>query len=166
MAQIQKKTALLGVLVVAAILGIWRFIWAPLQEKEGAMNTTTPTTMETETPESRPASGAAMQAAPVVEEAKAEKKTSVRTSYKNPGGEDEVGFSLTVDGAGIITAAQVEVLAKNPTSIKRQEAFAAEFPKAIEGKKLSELGNIDRVGGSSLTTASFNASLAQLKAGI
>lgn len=164
MAKISKKTALLWVLVVAAVLGIWRFIWQPMQMQQEEAAAPTPM-MEGETP-ATPAANNAMESAPAVKEAISEKKAGVRTSYKNPGGEDEVGFSVTVDEAGIITAANVEVLAKNPTSVKRQEAFAAGLPQAIQGKKLSELTAIDKVGGSSLTTDSFNASLALLKTGI
>lgn len=162
MAQISKKTALLWVVIVAAAFSIWRFIWQPLQEENSTPATTT--TEETLTPTNPPTPTS--QATPQGEEATSEKKTTVRTSYKNPGGEDEVAFSLSVNEAGVITTASVEVLAKNPTSKQRQSAFAAGLPQAIQGKKLSELTAIDKVGGSSLTTASFNASLAALKAGI
>lgn len=91
------------------------------------------------------------------------KKANVRTNYKNPGGSDDVTFTLTVDQNGAIVDAVVEVLAVNPISKVRQEAFAKDFPAALKGKRLSELTSIDRVGGSSLTTGAFNAALPELK---
>lgn len=157
MAKLKKETALLWVFVIAAILSAWRFIIQPWQQRE----TATPA-LETMVPSPNSTSGST----PAVEEAISVKTASVKTSYKNPGGADEVGFSVSVDESGVITQATVEVLAKNPTSIQRQKAFAAELPQAIQGKKLSDLTTIDKVGGSSLTTEAFNASLAQLKAGI
>jgi hypothetical protein len=151
MAKISKKTALLWILVVAGLLVIWRFIVQPIKQKDEAI---TPM-MSTETSEPTPQQVVASES---------ERAASVRTQYKNPGGEDEVGYSITVDENDVITKVGVEVLAKNPTSKLRQEAFAAGLPGAIQGKKITELTSIDKVGGSSLTTASFNASLAQLKA--
>lgn len=156
MAKISKKTALLWVLVVAAVLSIWRFIFQPFVSREQQV-TTSVTSVETPTSET---------SVPKTEVVGETKTASVQTSYKNPGGEDKVGFSVSVDESGTITKASVDVLATNPTSKMRQQAFAAGLPKAIEGKKISDLTAIDKVGGSSLTTNSFNASLAQLKAGI
>jgi len=92
-----------------------------------------------------------------------QKTISVTTHYDNPGGGDDVRFNLTVDDAGTIVEAGSDVLAVNPTSILRQRAFAAEFPKVVVGKKLADLTAIDRVGGSSLTTKAFNEALDQLK---
>lgn len=156
MAKIQKKTAMFGVLILGSIVAAWRFVWEPIehaQETKEAEESAVVTPVQN--------SPASSDAAPTTV-----KQSSVRTSYKTPGGEDEVGFRLTVDSEGTILTALTEVLAKNPTSIKRQEAFAEAFPQALQGKKISELTAIDKVGGSSLTTAAFNASLAQLKAGI
>jgi hypothetical protein len=89
---------------------------------------------------------------------------TVITSYQSPAAEEMVSFSLTVDREGVITSGTTEVLAKNPTSIQRQTAFAAEFPTALTGKKLTELEKVDRIGGSSLTTGAFNKALADFKA--
>ena len=165
MAKITKKTALIWILIVAAVLSIWRFVWQPMMNKESGTEDATTTLME-DPDATAPTSNAAMEAKPVVKESNAVRTATVKTSYKNPGGEDEVGYELTVDENGIITGAKVDVLAKNPISQKRQEAFAEGLPMVVQGKKLSELTAIDKVGGSSLTTASFNASLAQLKASL
>lgn len=98
------------------------------------------------------------------QQAPATKELSIKTSYENPGGADEVGFTVVVDSNGVITDAKTETLATNPTSLIRQQSFASELPTVLKGKKLSELSQIDKVGGSSLTTAAFNKSLDQLKA--
>lgn len=156
MQKITKKTALIGLLILTALVGVWRFVIQPWQQKD-EQNSLTPPMSDPTTKVTPVSSG---------EEAVNLKKASVRTSYKNPGGEDEVGYSIVVDESGTIVTASAEVLAKNPTSIKRQEAFAEGLLQAIQGKKISDLTAIDKVGGSSLTTASFNASLAELKAGL
>lgn len=101
------------------------------------------------------------------QETLAEQKTlSTTTSYQSPAGEEQVGFSLTVDQNGVITDAETEVLGKAPTSVMRQESFAEEFPSVLVGKKLSELESVDRIGGSSLTTEAFNEAIDDLRAQI
>lgn len=95
-----------------------------------------------------------------------EEKALVATTYVTPGGEEKVEFAVFVDEDGMITDAEAVVLAKNPTSVMRQKSFATEMPKALKGKKLSELENVDRIGGSSLTTGAFNKALADLQAQI
>jgi hypothetical protein len=157
MQKITKKTALICLLIVAAIVGAWRFVLHPWHQKN-ADNSLTP-----------PVSDPTTKVTPVATDdtaAPSLKKSSVHTRYNNPGGGDEVGFSLVVDDSGTIVTASTEILAKNPTSKKRQETFAEGLPQAIQGKKISDLTAIDKIGGSSLTTASFNASLAELKAGL
>ncbi len=153
MEKISKKTALIWVFIVAALVCVWRFVWQPAQQKEEAAPLPSNSPVQTSSPVNEGGSPAV-------------KKTSVRTSYKNPGGTDEVAFSLVVDETGTIVTANTEILAKNPTSIQRQQAFAQGLPQAIQGKKISDLIAIDKVGGSSLITAAFNASLAELKNGL
>lgn len=89
---------------------------------------------------------------------------SLETTYQSPAGPEDVGFLLTVDENGIITDTQTEVLATAPISVTRQESFAEELSEVLVGRNLAELTNIDRVGGSSLTTDAFNAALPELKA--
>lgn len=97
-------------------------------------------------------------------EAQSGRELFVETAYMSPAGEEKVAFMVTVDEEGIIIDANTNVLAKSPISVTRQESFASDLPTAITGKKLSELTQIDRVGGSSLTTGAFNESLEDLKA--
>jgi hypothetical protein len=75
-------------------------------------------------------------------------------SYSNPGGSDDVGFKLTVEN-GLVKSVEVDVLAKNSTSINRQNSFRAGLGAVVVGKPLAGL-KVDRVGGSSLTTKAFN----------
>lgn len=135
--------ALLGILVVAAGVVIWKSMDEidPVADKAGSGD--------------KKSSGTDMQVA--------DKKLNTKTSYKNPAGEDEVGFNLMVNGEGVIVDATVDILAIHAVSKTRQLAFSEGLAGAIKGKKLSELSAIDRVGGSSLTTGAFNSSLAQLK---
>lgn len=99
-----------------------------------------------------------------VAEVKSGKTVQLETEYQSPAGPEKVAFSLEVDAAGTIVAANTTVLGKAPTSIMRQEKFKAELPAAVVGKKLADLTQLDRVGGSSLTTGAFNAALDKLKA--
>jgi hypothetical protein len=99
----------------------------------------------------------------IVEESQTPKTTELTTTYQSPAGEESVAFKLVVDGSGTITEAETTVMAKNPTSVMRQESFSKEFANALKGKKLADLGPVDRIGGSSLTTGAFNKGLDQLK---
>lgn len=96
--------------------------------------------------------------------APAGKTVSFATNYQSPAQLEQVSFSITVDEAGVITDAKSDVLAVHPISVTRQTAFAKDFPAALKGKKLSELSQVDRIGGSSLTTGAFNKALTELKA--
>lgn len=95
-------------------------------------------------------------------EAEGESITETQT-YQSPAGPEEVGFTIVVDEAGTINSVTVENKAKAPTSVIRQDAFKAEIEEAVVGKKLADLEEIDRVGGSSLTTGAFNAFLTEAK---
>ena len=138
-----KILAAIGIVVAAGALLVWKMT-----------NKSEPT--EAMTPLDKGMSGTDMKAT--------EKKLSTKTSYKNPGGEDEVGFNVTVNSQGVVVDATTDVLAVNAISKTRQLSFSQGMAAALKGKNLSELTAIDRVGGSSLTTGAFNASLTELKA--
>lgn len=74
----------------------------------------------------------------------------------------EVRFTLLLDASGTIAEAK---LVENPTNkaSEKQLEFAANLTKVIRGKKLSELGPVDRIGTSSYTTEAFNRALDPLK---
>ena len=94
------------------------------------------------------------------------KQISATETYRDPSGEEKVSFVLTVNNTGTITEAASTVLAENPIAVRRQAAFRDGFSKAVVGKKLADLSNIDVVSGSSLTTGAFNKALTSLKAQI
>lgn len=156
MAIITKKTALLGVLALAGIMAVVKFVWKPTESEEQMKASST----QSQTP----ARETVMERKLSPEQAV--KSVRVETSYKNPSGSDGVAFVLSVDADGKITAATTEVLAVNATSKMRQTAFAEALPAVLVGKDLKTLTSIDRVGGSSLTTKAFNDSLSQLQSQI
>lgn len=141
MAQIKKGTVFLGIAALAGLVAAVKFL---MPSKDGEMSPSTT----------------------AVEPSKAVKSVTTKRTYKNPAGEDEVGFTLSVDALGVIVDAKTDILAVHDISKKRQIAFADGLPAVVKGKKLNELSSIDKVGGSSLTTQSFNDALATLKSQI
>lgn len=74
----------------------------------------------------------------------------------------EARFTLGLDTSGTITSVK---LVENPTNkaSDKQVEFAEKLEMVIQGKKLSELGAVDRIGTSSLTTNAFNSVIDELK---
>lgn len=91
------------------------------------------------------------------------KLLTLETTYQSPAQLEKVSFMVAVDPDGVITSAASSIQAENPVSVMRQESFAKDLPAVLVGKKLADLDQIDRVGGSSLTTGAFNKALAELK---
>lgn len=147
-----KKIALSKTLLTTSALFSSAFLFAACAPQQSAPLTPTPVDETSPTTTSQ----AQMEAAPLAD---GEVLTTTET-YQSPAGPEDVKFTLVIDDEGVIVDAVTQVLAKNSTSIMRQEAFAADFPAALEGKKLASLTEIDRVGGSSLTTKSFNEAIA------
>lgn len=81
--------------------------------------------------------------------------------YQTPGGETEVGVTLTLDN-GVVTAVDVEKLATVPISQKFQDEFIASYKEQVIGKKINEL-QLSKVSGSSLTPKGFNDALEKIK---
>lgn len=160
MAQLNKSTLFLGVAVLAGLAAAVKFLM-PSDDEQSEKSTMT--TGERAVPITPSAMPGALETNTTTGLTKEAKVVTAKSSYKNPAGDDEVGFSLYIDSTGMIVDAKTEVLATHDISKKRQMAFAEGFPAAVTGKKLSELSAIDKVGGSSLTTKAFNESLNQLK---
>lgn len=83
--------------------------------------------------------------------------------YTSPGGEEELGVTLTLDESGLITDSQVEVKATRPISKTRQEDFESNYKESVIGKNISEL-SLGKISGSSLTPKGFNNALEKIKA--
>ena len=165
MAQMKKSTMLLWVLVVAAVLGVVKFLFFKSADRATTERSTT-------TPAKQEAVFKASDVLPMERQPSQEtaspksvegKKVSTVIQYANPAGGDKVGFTLVVDQDGVIVDAETAVLGQSQISQTRQQSFASAFLTAVKGKKLRDLTAIDRVGGSSLTTGAFNASLDMLK---
>lgn len=150
-----KIIAVLGIILIGGALVTWKLLGKETDKDVTVTRKEMPVTPATDRPwEVDMPSNA-------VEEGR---KITTRVSYTNPAGEDEVGIALVVNAEGVIVATDTEILATHDISKRRQEAFASGLTAVLQGKKLSELTAIDRVGGSSLTTGAFNRALPQLKA--
>ncbi len=99
---------------------------------------------------------------PIKDESVASRDIMAETIYAVPNGEDNVRFTLTINKDGQILGAKSLNL-EDPTNIHQIE-FSSELSTVLQGKNLSDLGPLDKVGKSSLTTAAFNTVLGQLKA--
>ena len=82
--------------------------------------------------------------------------------YNSPGGEEANKVSLTIK-KGIITAVDFGIKTEIKASLKYQGGFAKGLTGVIVGKKLSELTDVDKISGASLTTNAFNEAVRKLK---
>ena len=82
-------------------------------------------------------------------------------SYLSPGGEDQIGVTLTVKN-DIVTAVSVNPMAGDNTSARYQQMFVSGYKTYVIGKNLSTL-NVGKVSRSSLTPRGFNDAVAQIR---
>ena len=83
-------------------------------------------------------------------------------SYMSPGGQDQLGVTLTLKG-DIVTDATVTPAAGDNTSARYQSVFIAGYKQYVIGKDISTL-KLTKVSGSSLTGAGFNDAVAKIEA--
>lgn len=81
--------------------------------------------------------------------------------YQAPSGTETVDVTLTLSG-GVVTAVTVTGHATDPQAKLHQGQFAGGISAAVVGKKLDDL-QVDKVGGSSLTSGGFNAAVEEIK---
>jgi hypothetical protein len=82
-------------------------------------------------------------------------------TFAYPGGEHNVAFNIVVDENGVIQSiAGADV---DPENQGRIADFVTSVNEMLVGKELSELEELDKVGGASLTTAAFNESIAKMQ---
>ena len=86
---------------------------------------------------------------------------SATGSYMSPGGEDQIGVSVTLAN-DIITAVDATNMAGDRMSSRFQDRFISGYKAYVVGKKISDV-HLSRVSGSSLTPAGFNDALTQIK---
>lgn len=90
------------------------------------------------------------------------RRLSSTVTYEVPGGTHEVTFAVLVDQDGIVGDTDaVDVL--DVSHKANLDKFSGELIKVIEGKKLSDIGAVDKIGSSSLTTNAFNEALPEIK---
>lgn len=87
---------------------------------------------------------------------------SATGSYLSPAGQEEIYVTLILDN-GLISDADVEVRASNPTSKMMQTAFTQGFSGQVVGKNIDEV-SLTVVNGSSLTPKGFMDALSKIKA--
>lgn len=75
----------------------------------------------------------------------------------------QVKFAVTVNAEGMITGTSLVEMPQGEASDKQKE-FSGLLTAMIQGKKLSELTKIDKVGKSTITTDAFNSVLGDLQA--
>lgn len=92
------------------------------------------------------------------------REVSANASYTAPGGEHTDRFTLFLDNGGLVRGTKVtDTLEPGSEHELYLAKFAQELLVKIEGKKLSELQQVDRVSSSSLTTTAFNEALTTLR---
>lgn len=94
------------------------------------------------------------------------REVSTIASFEVPDGTDKVRFTLGLDDDGRVVSVKTTDVLAGDTADEHMVEFSTNLLVMIQGKKLSEITNIDRVGTSSLTTKAFNSSLPALKAQI
>jgi hypothetical protein len=90
------------------------------------------------------------------------KLTAVKKYMATKDKEDSLRFVVTVDREGIITDVLTLDLATNEIPEKKKQ-FNEGLIVAIKGKKMSELGPVDKIGTSTYTTGAFNGVIDELK---
>lgn len=84
-------------------------------------------------------------------------------SYTSPGGRETIGVNLSL-ADGVITAVSVDNPATtNPNSLRYQGDFIAGIADEVVGVAIEDV-EVDRVGGSSLTSGGFNEALDDIMA--
>lgn len=85
-----------------------------------------------------------------------------KVSYQTPESLENVDFVFTVD-VGIVKSLVLDSAPVEQKSRKFQKKFMDTITAQVVGKKISEIGTFDRVGGASLTTPAFNQAVTALK---
>ncbi len=83
-------------------------------------------------------------------------------SYQAPSGTESVDVTVTLKG-DVITDVVVVGNATDPTAMQHQGEFIAGIAGVIVGKDINSI-QVDKVGGSSLTSGGFNKAVEEIKA--
>lgn len=85
-----------------------------------------------------------------------------KVSYQTPESTEKVDFVFTVDSGVVKDLALISAPVEDKSK-KFQAKFMSAITSQVVGKKISEIGTFDRVGGASLTTPAFNQAVVMLK---
>lgn len=99
-------------------------------------------------------SGSTTPDTPKADDAAGEKVMKLNQTYTSPGGEDEVEFTVTMNGDTIENVA-VKTIKGNDVTKKLQAAFWDAINSEIKGKTLTDVEALSAVGWASLTTGAF-----------
>ena len=83
-------------------------------------------------------------------------------SYQSPNGTENITVDVTLAG-DVITAVKVTGAGDNPNSKRYQGEFADGISDVVVGKNIDDI-KVDKVAGSSLTSAGFNDAIDAIKA--
>jgi len=86
---------------------------------------------------------------------------SATGSYYSPGGQESLGVTVTL-AKDIVTAANVQSEANDPTATSYQASFSSGYKSHVIGKNISSI-KLSNVSGSSLTSQGFNNALEQIE---
>ena len=132
---------------------------APAAQESSAAATAAPQT-------AAPQSAAPQSAAPEDGAAAgtyADGEYSAQGSYTPPSNQtEEVDVTLTLKDS-VVTELEVTTSGNHPTSKMHQRDFTSKVQEQVVGKNLDEL-DVDKVGGSSLTSSGFNKALDTIRA--
>jgi uncharacterized protein with FMN-binding domain len=87
---------------------------------------------------------------------------SESAEYQSPNGTEEITVDVTL-ADGVITAVTVTGDGDNPNSKLYQSKFAGGIADVVVGKSIDDI-SVDKVAGSSLTSAGFNDAIDAIKA--
>ncbi|CAN5136084.1 hypothetical protein BH11ACT2_BH11ACT2_18630 [soil metagenome] len=82
-------------------------------------------------------------------------------SYQSPGGNEDINVTITLAN-GVVTAVTTTTDGTSPDEVHYQGEFNKGIAGVVVGKKIDDL-QVDKVGGSSLTSGGFNDALATIK---
>lgn len=146
-----KRPSIRTVLGVTAV-GIAAAACTPVEENEasgGSDETSADADSSAETTDAGNGSGGGSYAAG---------EYTATGSYTTPGGEEQIGVTLTLEADGTILELSVQEMGVNPNSKQFQGQFASGIADVAVGENIADL-EVDKVAGSSLSSGGFNAAV-------
>ena len=140
---------LTGLTLVGALAGCS----TPAESDTGSSSADTPTTESSAAPD---AGGSATTGSYT------DGEYTESAEYSSPNGTEEVTVTVTL-ADGVITAVEAVGDGDNPNSKRYQTEFSDGIADVVVGKNIDEI-SVDKVAGSSLTSAGFNDAIDAIKA--